>query len=499
MSSTFSVQYLASRGLYVNQRALDTTGHNVANVNTPGYTRQQVMQGDMPYLKSGENQIGTGVGIEQLRQVRSIFLDNMYRNEESSLGYWRTRDNILKDISAIMVDFSNVGGMQDAIDAFFNAWGEVSKNPTGGKERASLMGYANSLVNRLNQLDSQLDKIQKNLNTQIESMVKDINSIAGKVAKLNEKIAKSQANGDNANDYIDELNSLLDTLANYVDINVTRNKSGMYKVSIGGVSLVNGTDFNKLKCKEDKSKGTIDTIYWEKSGMKLKLKDGMLLGMLESRGAVNKSLPESGDSEGDVDADSENYNFLGNGKDLITELRTGLDMVVNLLARKINAIHNQGEGLDGSTGIDFFIKIDENLPFTVGNIQVNPELDNTDKIAASSIGGADDGAIANKIADFIDMEYFQNDGLKMNVRDFYAMLVDWVGTQGQEAESFVDNQSALVQQLAGDKDSLSAVSLDEELANLIKYQHAYNACARLMNTIDGMLEVLIERTGLVGR
>ena len=499
MGSTFSVLSLASRGLYVNQRALDTTGHNVANVNTPGYTRQQVMQGDMPYLKSGQHQIGTGVGIEKLRQVRSIFLDNMYRNEESTLGYWQARDNALMDIAAIMGDFSNVGGMQDGIDAFFNAWAEVSKDPTGGKERASLIGYANSLVNRFNQLDSQLDQMQKNLNTQIKSMVDDINSIAEQAAKLNGKIAKCEANGDNANDYTDELNSLLDTLANYVDINVSRDKNGMYRVSVGGVSLVNGTDFNKLICKADSPNGTFNTIIWEKSGMKLKLKEGMLLGLLESCGAERKSPPETGASEADVDADSESYNFSGTGKGLIMELRTGLDMLVNLLARKINAIHSRGEGLDGSTGIDFFVKIDDNLPFAAGNIQVNPELDDTNKIAASSIGGSDDGAIANEIADFIDMEYFQNDGLKMNVRDFYAMMVDWVGTQGQEAESFVGNQATLVQQLAGKKESLSAVSLDEELSNLIKYQHAYNACAKLMSTIDGMLETLIERTGLVGR
>ena len=495
MGSTFSVISLATRGMAVNQRALDTIGHNVSNVNTSGYARQQVMEGDMPYLKNGQQQVGTGVGIKEVRQIRSIFLDNMYRGEESSLGYWQTRENTFGDIESIMGDLSDVGGIQDAIDSFFDAWAEVSKDPSGGKERASLIGYANSMVNKFNQLDSQLDQLQKNLNSQIKSMVDDINSIATQVAQLNGKIAKCGANGDNANDYTDELNSLLDNLSNYVGINVSKDQNGMYKISVGGVNLVNGTSFNSLICKSNDSDGT-NTVLWGDSGMKLKLTDGMLQSIVELCGGSDEAPVESGDSEADVDADSESYNFSGSGKSPIAELRTGLNMVVNLLARKINAIHEKGEGLDGSTGTDFFVKKDDSLPFEAGNIKINPELDDTDKIAASSIGGSDDGTIANEIAGFIDTEYFQNDGLKMNVRDFYSSLVDWVGTEGQEAESSSANQGALVQQLAEKKESLSGVSLDEELSNLIKYQHSYEACARLMNTIDGMLETVI---GLVGR
>lgn len=496
MSSAFSGLSIATSGLYVNQRALDTTGHNVSNVNTSGYTRQQVMQGDTSYLKSGQYQTGTGVGIEKLRQVRSIFLDNMYRNGESSLGYWQTRENTLGDIEAIMSSLADSGSIQDAIDEFFNAWAEVSKDPASGQERASLIGYANSLLNSFDQLDSQLAQIQNNLNSQVASMVAEINSIAEQVAGLNGKIARYQTNNEQANDDTDELNSLLDTLANYVDISVSKDTSGMYRVSVGGVSLVSGTASNKLICTADSSDSALNTVYWEGNGMKLKLKDGMLLGLTELCGGLAASPIESGDSEADVDADSESCDFSGTGKNVIAELRTGLNMLINLLTRKINAIHNSGEGLDGSTGTDFFVKIDDSLPFEAGNIQVNPALDDTDKVAASSIGGADDGAIASEIADFTDTEYFQNDGLKMTARDFYSMLVEWIGTEGQEAENFTSNQATLVQQLAEKKESLSAVSLDEELTNLVKYQHAYNACARLMNIIDGMLETVI---GMVGR
>lgn len=490
MSSAFSALSIATRGLYVSQRALDTTGHNVANVNTPGYTRQQVIQGDMSYLKVGQYKVGTGVGIEELRQMRSIFLDNTYRNEESSLGYWQTREYNVSDIDAIMNDLSDDNSIQDAISQFFNAWTEVSKNPGGGKERASLLGYANSLVSRFNQLDNQLDQMQKNLNSQIESMVDDINSIAEQIAKLNGKISKGEVNSDHANDYTDELNSQLDTLANYVDISVSEDANGMYSVSIGGVSLVNGTKCSKLACI---GSGSFNTVVWEDGGTQLKLKAGMLLGLTESCKDSSGSPVESGESEADADADSDAYNFSGESKNTITELRTGLNMMISLLTRKINAMHRQGEGLDGSTGIDFFVKIDDSLPFEAGNLKINPELDDTNKIAASGIGESDDGTVAKNIADFIGIKYFKNDGLKLNVSDFYSMLVDWVGTQGQEAENSVSNQNILIQQIEGKKDSLSSVSLDEEMSNLIKYQQAYNASARLMNIIDSMLETIIEK------
>ncbi|MFZ5967022.1 MAG: flagellar hook-associated protein FlgK [Bacillota bacterium] len=507
MGSTFSGIAIANSGLYVSQRALNTTGHNVSNTDTEGYVRQQVMQVDTTYIKNGKYQAGTGVGIEETRQMRSIFLDNMYRNEKSSLSYWQARQNTVDDIEAVMDDLSDDGGMQNAIDEFFNAWEEVSKDPTGGAARASLIEYGNSLVEMFNQVDDQLDQIQENLDSQIEAMVEDINSIAEQVAELNGKIARCEANGDNANDYKDELNSLLDTLSEYVNINVSIDSNGIYNVSIGGANLVNGTNANKLTCETNHSNGTFNTVVWEDSGTQLKLKDGMLLGLIEARGDVsggkgsvgNGSPVESGDEEADIDADADSYNFTGDSKNIVSEIRTGLNMMVSLLARKVNEIHSSGEGLDGSTGNDFFVKIDDSLPFEVGNIKVNPELDDTDKIAASSIGGSNDGAIAAEISDFSNTEYFKYDGLKTNISEFYSKLVGWIGTEGNEAKNAVSNQDTLVQQAQARKESLSAVSLDEELSNLVKYQHAYNASARVMSTMDDMIATVIKEMGVVGR
>lgn len=500
MSSSFSGLSIANRGLYANQVALNTTSHNISNANTQGYVRQQAMQTDASYIKSGNYKVGTGVGIEEIRQIRSIFIDNMYRNEQSSLSYWQAKKDALDDIQAVMGDLSEDGGIQSCIDEFFDAWEEVSKDCSSGSARASLLEYANSMVEKFNQLEGQLDEMQANYDSQIASMVKDINSISQQIAGLNGKIASCEVNGDAANDYRDEVNSLLDTLSEYVNISVSQDSSGMYNVSIGGACLVRGTSGRALACETDSANGEFNTVVWKETGSKLKLEDGMLLGVIEARGDVvggsGSTTNGSPMETEDVDADADSYNFTGSGENTIPELRSALNMLVSLMARKVNELHSSGQGLDGSTGVDFFVKLDASLPFEAGNIKVNPELEDTDKIAASSIGGgADDGSVAASIVEFSDAEYFTNDGLKMNIDDFYSKLVAWVGAKGEEASNSVSNHDTLVQQTISKKEALSGVSMDEELANLIKYQNAYNASARLMSIIDSMLETIIERMG----
>ncbi|ADY55414.1 flagellar hook-associated protein FlgK [Syntrophobotulus glycolicus DSM 8271] len=507
MGSSFAGIATATSGLSVSQSQLNTTGHNISNADTAGYVRQQVVQTDASYLKSGQYQVGTGTRIETIRQIRSVFLDRMYRNEQSTLSYWQIRSSTVESIEAAMNDLADDGGVQTALDEFFAAWEEVGKDPESSSARASLLGYAGSLVELFNQLETQLDQIQTNLDEQIVSMVEDINTIAGQVAALNKIIARCEVNGDRANDYRDEVNSLLDTLSQYVKINVTTDSNGMYNVSVGGVSLVNGTSVSELSCAANLANGSFHTVFWANSGLEPDLKSGMLLSLMEARGDVdgsagsagNGSPLESGAEEEDVDADAAVYDFTGESENLIAELRSGLNIMVSLLTRKINALHSGGEGLDGSTGIDFFVKIDEDLPFEIGNIQVNPQLEETDLIAASSIGGGNDGAVAAEIAAFAETEYFHCDGLAMTISAYYSELAGWLGTEGEEAESAAANQETLVEQAESSRESLSAVSMDEELANLLKYQHAYNASARVMSMIDGMLGRLIEETGLVGR
>ncbi len=504
--STFSCHSISKLGLQVSQRALNVTGHNVSNVDTVGYVRQQAINMEKRPADYGSYQIGTGVDIACVRQMRSIFLDNMYRRENSTLNYWQITQSTIEDIEAV-TDALSDNGLGQLISEFFSGWEEVAKDPESIAARESLVEYGVSLADMVNQLSEQLEQIQKDLDTQIKSMVGEINTITAQVAELNKKILVNELGGNNANDYRDELNTLLDTLSGYVNINVSEDDSGMYRVSAGGVNIVSGTNAYRMACETNASNGAFTTVVWEKSGMEVKLKDGELLGLINARGDVNGdkgsvdngSPVESGNEEEDVDKDSETYVFSGGSDNVIARLRTGLNILTNLMTRKINAMHRSGTGLDGSSGVDFFVKIDDTLPFEIGNIKVNPLLDDVNKIAASATGASGDGSNATEIVDFKETEYFRNDGLKMNVDDFYALIVNWVGSIGEEAEGSLKNQSTLLQQVSDKKDSLSSVSLDEEMANVLKYQHAYNANAQVMSIVDGMVDKIINAMGIVGR
>jgi flagellar hook-associated protein 1 FlgK len=507
MSSTFSCYSIAKSGIYVSQRALEVLGHNISNADTVGYVRQQTMLSENCPQIYGGKQIGTGVSVSEVRQLRSLFLDNAYRKENSTKNYWTTIQSTVEDIEAVLDSLSESSGLSIAIDEFFQGWEELAKDPENNSAREAVREYGNSFAEVVNQIEEQLDAIQSSLDKQIYALVKEINSISDQVAELNQKILVSEISGQNANDYRDEMNSLLDTLSGYVKIDVSEAETGMLNVKLGGMNIVNGNKSLHMECIYNDSNGTFAKVVWKNSGLKVNITDGKLSGLIDARGDVdgskgsaeNGSPVESGTGEEDVDNDSEAYSFSSGSDNLIPQFRKGLNMLVNLLARKINALHESGIGLDGSTGVSFFVKIDESLPFEAGNIKVNPDLDDPDKIAASKTGAAGDSDIANEIVDFRDSKYFKNETLKMNIDDFYTILIDWIGTTGQEAEAFAENQSSLVLMADNSRQSLSAVSMDEELSNMIKYQHAYNANARVMTTIDSMMDKIINGMGVAGR
>jgi len=507
MSSTFSCYNIAKSGIYASQRALEVIGHNLSNSDTVGYVRQQTMLNDTcPQTFSGK-QVGTGVGISEVRQLRSIFLDNTYRKENSTKCYWEIIQNTASDVESILNSLSESSGLSVAIDEFFLGWEELAKDPENGTAREAVREYGNEFCEVVNQIEEQLDAVQLSLDEQISSMVKEINSITLKVAELNQKILVSEINGQNANDYRDQMNSFLDTLSEYTEIDVSETENGMVNVKLGGMNIVCGNKSLQMECSYNDSNVNFATVIWNNSGLKVNLSDGKLLGLIKARGDVdgsegstgNGSPVESGTEEEDVDNDSETYSFSPDSENLIPELRKGLNILVNLFTRKINAIHESGIGLDESTGVSFFVKIDENLPFEAGNIKVNPVLEDSNRIAAAKTSEAGDSDIANEIVEFRDSAYFRNESLEMNIDDFYALLTDWIGTVGQEAETFSDNQSSLAELADSNRKSLSGVSMDEELANMIKYQHAYTASARVMTTIDAMMDKIINGMGIAGR
>ena len=187
MGVGFGSYEIARSGLLVNERALYVTGHNISNVNTPGFVRQQAMITTGPYLhaqgKNGLYQLGLGADIQQIRQIRNIFLDNIYRQENTTLGYWEARAKTLSDVEGILGEPMETG-LQNIMNQFWDAWQELSKEPDSLTVRA-LVRQGEALVHHANHLASQLDKLQTDLNTEIRVRIDEVNEITREIAKLN--------------------------------------------------------------------------------------------------------------------------------------------------------------------------------------------------------------------------------------------------------------------------------------------------------------------------
>ncbi|HKM39212.1 MAG TPA: flagellar hook-associated protein FlgK [bacterium] len=503
MSTFFGIE-IGRRGINAHQRALETTGHNVANASTPGYSRQQVVLATTPpysYPGMGAGQRGTGVQAQSVRRIRESFLDYQYRNEVKALGRWQLRQDTLEKLEAILNEPSDQG-LSTLIDRFFDAWQNLARYPDTEGARSALRQEALALTDAFNHLADQIKDLKADLNSSIAVRVNEINSLAHQIRDLNSQIVKAEAGGMAANDLRDRRDLLLDQLAEVVPIQVEEDRFGAVSIVVRDHTLLTGQKINDLSA--DAASGKVE--WPDGAGYRPGSQPyGALEGLLE---AVR------------IEEDGEDKN-----PGLVQIYEQRLNNLAKNIADAVNKLHSEGVGLDGATGLDFFVVLgstsenNENDGITAGTISINSELlgpENLDKIAAASqayegenekgepipIYGegkpppAGDGSKALAIA---QLRHALTMGDRVTFNDYYNSLVAELGVQGQEAQRMVDNQIVLTGEIDNRRLSVSGVNLDEEITDMIRLQQAYNASARIITTVDEMLEVLINRTGLVGR
>ncbi len=473
MAGGFSSFEIARTGIIVSERGLYVTGHNIANVNTPGYARQQAMIGDNHYKNvpgpASLWQIGHGASIQEIRQIRFLYLDSIYRRENTSLGYWEASYKTYLDIQAILSDPMEAG-LQATMNEFWDSWQELSKEPESLTVRAVVRQKAQNLVEHINHLGYQLDKLQKDLNSEVINCILRINSIIEEIAELNMEISAGEVIGDKANDYRDRRNYLVDQLSKLINVEVTETQDGQLFVTTGGYFLVNRGKTMKLY-PEERHPGDIFSVPKVEGGTELPLKSGALKGLLDSRDVVLK------------------------------ELKDKLDRYVAALAEEVNAIHRSGAVLGGTPpgNQDFFDKINPSAPFSMKNLKLHDNLVHEENIAASKSGAIGDNEIAREIANLRHKPIISEGANILSLDEYYFSIISWVGNGGSEAEIIFNNQQKLVNSADSSRQSIMGVSLDEEMGNMMKFKFAYDASARVLNVIDEMLETVIERMGLSGR
>lgn len=477
---SFGGLYISVSGIYANKKALDTVSHNIANVNNPNYVRQSAIHAESSYSKTTDVrfQKGTGVSVQQIRQIRDEFLDIKLRREMATFGYHSTKAEILSEVEIIFDS-----EFQEVMNYFWKGWEELSKEPDSLTIRALLHENAVAFTTTANHISTQLDNLQFNLNKEMLNKAEEVNNILRNVADLNYKIKTIEAYGQNisANDYRDNRNAYLDRLSELIPITYYENQYGEAVVSLNGRDLINGDYFSPIDIRlDDKGHGQ---IHWSDTGDKIDLNGmGKLGGYIDARDQV------------------------------IVEYRERLNILVGELARAINTIHKEGFDLEGNKGEDFFVIT--NPKDAAASIKVNPILEDFNKMAVSGSGAKGDGTIAKEILDLREKPLFKEYGeyefddegyvyeenkISLTIDDFYRDLILKLGLERQDSRDMAQNQTMLIKQIDERKREISTVSLDEEMANMLKYQHSYIANSRVINAIDEMIDQVVNRLGLVGR
>ncbi|MFK7694756.1 flagellar hook-associated protein FlgK [Paenibacillus sp. HJGM_3] len=527
MGSTFGGIEISKRSLFSHQAALTTTGHNIANSDTRGYTRQVVnlvaarpMEAVAMARTTVPGQSGQGVEFTSITRIRERFLDTQFYNENKSFGEWSVRNDALEKLEAIINEPTDTG-IRQVITNFWNAWQELSKIPDNLTARSIVKESAIAMTDAFNHTSKQLADLRSDLTDNINVKVTEINSTISQIAALNKEIYRIEGLGNDANDIRDQRDVLTDDLSKVVNINVVETTNG-YNISMGNVELVNGFDVSTTATAE----------LMEQSFASKDLSSGDIFGMITARDLYVKGYDDQLNSmaramvQGEVKITLPAGVVIPEGTVLNGTTYTGsvtartLTAPLETTVNGFNGLHSLGYVLGNrapETGGDFFLTKDGGTTITAGNISVNPVIvNNVQKIAASMrtymdpvtnteklVVGNNDLAL---LAAGLQQTKFDFDPDKTGTAvlnggtldEFFRAVVGQLGVQSQESKRQALNQKIMVEQVESRRQSVSGVSLDEEMSNMIKFQHAYNAAARALTSQDEVLDKVINGMGRVG-
>ncbi|MEC1372259.1 flagellar hook-associated protein FlgK [Bacillus velezensis] len=505
MPSTFMGLETARRALSAQQTALSTVSNNVANANTEGYTRQRVtLQSTSPYPAVSKNsdltagQIGTGVKAGSVERVRDSFLDYQYRTENTKLGYYTARSNSLSQMEGVMKELDD-NGLNGSLSSFWNALQDLATNPENTGARSVLQEQGKSLAESFNYISTSLTNIQGDIKKNLDNTADQVNSILNQLNDLNNQIAAVEPSGMLPNDLYDQRDRLIDQLSSMANIKVSYNKSGGHALATAegtvNVELLNGNNnslgtlldgntktVSEMKINYDKDSGLVSSVSVGSSTVNADAftGKGSLLGLIES------------------------YGYMSNGeeKGLYPEMLTALDNMALSFADAFNAVHEKGKTYTGEQGAAFFDFIGgEAVPAkgAAAKIKVSDKiLASTDNIAASLNGEKSDGTNATNLAAVQNSKLTIN-GETTTINDFYESLIGKLGVNSQKAANLMNNSESNTLSADERRQSVSAVSLDEEMTNMIQFQHAYNAAARIITMQDEIFDKIINGMGTGGR
>jgi len=457
-----SIMRVGVSGLQAAQAALLTTSHNISNATTPSYNRQQAIQITNTPLPHSDGFIGRGVQISTVQRVYNQYLVNQSLQAQTQSSQLNSQYNEIKQIDNLLADTTS--GLTPALHNFFNAVQDVASNPASIPSRQAMLSNAEALTARFQQMDQRLSEMREGVNSQITSSVAEINSLAQQIAKLNTNIqaVEASANGQPANDLLDQRDALIRDLSQLTNVDVVRQNNGHYNVFIGnGQSLVVGSSAMSLKAVASPSDPQRLTVAMElNSGEVLlpehQLQGGSLGGLLAFRSETLDSVQGS-----------------------FNELALGI-------ATTFNTQHQAGFDLQGAQGEDFFVVADPS--HAAGSIRVAIS-DPAEIAAADAAGGVSNNRNALQLAELQTKNTLQ--GGTASYQSVYARLVSEVGNKTRELEVTGKAQESMLNQTDQALQSLSGVNLEEEAANLLRYQQMFQASSKVIQISNSLFDSIL--------
>lgn len=365
MSNFFSLE-IGKRSILMHQTALSITGHNMANANTPGYTRQvpdivTTSPWHAPALtQSGKaGQLGTGVDIAAINRIRDEFIDNQIRHENRTDGYWSALQDTLAKIEVILNEPSE-DGLRGVMDMFWESWQNLSIHPESEAVRAVVVQRGMSLAEAFNHTYRQLVELREDVNAQVKVKVDEVNSIAMQIADLNQQILAISIAGKQPNDLLDKRDLLIDQLSKIADVRVYNDRNDMIALQIGDRVLVDGVNYNRLSTQMDRE--GMNMVIWQDTGTRVNVANGELRGLLDARG---KTLLEA-------EAQPSIY------KETIPNMIDKLNALAKTLMVKVNNIHRGGYSLNNKTDQSGTPYIDMRYPDGINFFDLPPDSDSYD-------------------------------------------------------------------------------------------------------------------------
>lgn len=444
----------AVQAMLTDQAALSTTSNNIANANTPGYSRQTVELAEAPPTQYGGLLIGNGVQLEAIVSQHSSLLQTQLDQETQQQSKYNSYLGTMQQVQTLFNETSGTG-LQSSITGFFNSIQQLSTDPSNTSLRAGVLTAAQNMAQAFSSSSSNLISLQRNVDLSVSQSVNQINTLTSQIAQLNGEISAANQIGQNAGSFVDQRDQLVNQLSGLIDVSeIPAGNGSLTLTTTGGTSLVVGTQNFQLNTQPDPTTG-FQQVYSQGSNITSTVTGGSLGGAIQARDTTIPSILSS------------------------------LDSLASNLENSVNSVNQAGTDLNGAVGGNFFV------PPPAGGagaaLQMQVAITDPAKIAASLDGSVGDNSNLTAMLN-VQNRAIVNGQTPLNA---YSSLVFNIGNDVSTAQSEVSGSQAMIQQIQNQIGSISGVSINEEAANLVQFQQAYQAAAQVAAVINSLTATAI--------